>query len=159
MCCQQSPSSSKLEFVLSKIGAARVGQVADGLAGVRMDTGYHCRMRHSPVRHSGLGRPLSKSPAQAVGFTIHGGEVNAASSRLKRACRANPEHPKLPRLWARARVECATGEIEREGGDGGFPLRNHQVCPAQIVCDSVYVVSWQRLGTLGRVVISARQTP
>ena len=60
-----------------------------------------------------------QKPAQEVGFSVHGVRDGAPVSMSSKANlpSASAEHPQLPRLWARARVDALLEKIERDGED------------------------------------------
>lgn len=113
------PIDFKLAAFLSKIGRRPLGQL---------------RMEVTPPASVGLVYPLQddsfagsiaawvgqyQSPAQGVVFSMRGVRDGAAFA-LKRPADLPPEsfdHPQLPRLWARARVDALLEKIERQGED------------------------------------------
>jgi len=113
------PMEFKLNAFLSKIGSSPVGQLrmeAAADAGAEMvyalqDTAY-------PGSVAGwVGRyPL---PRKDVKFTVRG-ERDGAPVEISKSAdlpARSLEHPQLPRLWARARVDALLEKIEREGED------------------------------------------
>jgi Ca-activated chloride channel family protein len=60
-----------------------------------------------------------QKPAQDISFTVHGvreGTPLSISSKANLPRESN-EHPQLPRLWARTRVDALLEKIERDGED------------------------------------------
>ena len=60
-----------------------------------------------------------KKPQQDVSFTVHGVRDGKPLEMSQRASlpKESADHPQLPRLWARARVDALLEKIEREGED------------------------------------------
>ncbi|HYL73651.1 MAG TPA: VIT and VWA domain-containing protein [Bryobacteraceae bacterium] len=60
-----------------------------------------------------------RRPAQNVAFTVHGTrDGKALNARATANLPAqDPQHPDLPRMWAKARVDALLEKIEREGED------------------------------------------
>ena len=113
------PIEFKLNSFLSKIGRSPIGQLRlDVSPGAAVDSVY-------PLQDSAF----SGSMAVWVGrfqklqtdttFTIHGIRDNTPLTISARANlpRESSEHPQLPRLWARARVDALLEKIQREGED------------------------------------------
>jgi Ca-activated chloride channel family protein len=107
----------KLNSFLSKIGRSPVGQFDIAIAPEgAVDTVYPLQAAtFSGSLASWVGR--YREPQVNVNFTVHGvrdgtpveltGKVNFP--------RESFDHPQLPRLWARARVDALLEKIEREG--------------------------------------------
>ena len=113
------PIDFKLNAFLSKIGRRPVGQL---------------RLEVAPPSAVSLVYPLQddafagsiaawvgqyRSPAQGVVFGVRGVRDGAAFA-LKRPAdlpAESLEHPQLPRLWARARVDALLEKIEKQGED------------------------------------------
>jgi len=60
-----------------------------------------------------------QKPTQGVAFTVHGVRDGSPLSIASKANlpRESSDHPQLPRLWARARVDALLEKIERDGED------------------------------------------
>ena len=60
-----------------------------------------------------------QKPQENVSFTVHGVRDGAAVQMTGKASlpRESFDHPQLPRLWARARVDALLEKIERDGED------------------------------------------
>ena len=109
----------KLNSFLSKIGRSPIGQLDLTIAPESaVDTIYPLQAAtFSGSLASWVGR--YQKPQENVGFTVQGacdgapveiaGKVNFP--------RESFDHPQLPRLWARARVDALLEKIEREGED------------------------------------------
>jgi Ca-activated chloride channel homolog len=113
------PLDFKLNAFLSKIGRSPVGQLALSLApDSAVDSVYPLQdAAFSGSRAAWVGR--YQKPSQDVSFTVQGvrdGEALSMSAQASLA-RESDEHPQLPRLWARARVDALLEKIEREGED------------------------------------------
>ena len=113
------PMDFKLSSFLSKIGRTPVGQLqldAPQDAGVRMvyplqDSAY------SGSVAAWVGQYLE--PRENIAFRVTGvreGERFEMTPRADLPARSL-EHPQLPRLWARARVDALLEKIQREGED------------------------------------------
>ena len=113
------PMEFKLNSFLSKIGRTPVGQL-------RMDTPpdagtemvYALQDTSYPGSVAGwVGR--YRLPQKDVNFTVRGVRDGAPVEITRRADFPERalEHPQLPRLWARARVDALLEKIEREGED------------------------------------------
>jgi len=113
------PMEFKLNSFLSKIGRSPIGQLDLTIAPESaVDTIYPLQAAtFSGSLASWVGR--YQKPQENVGFTVQGacdgapveiaGKVNFP--------RESFDHPQLPRLWARARVDALLEKIEREGED------------------------------------------
>jgi Ca-activated chloride channel family protein len=113
------PLEFKLTSFLSKIGRSPVGQLGLTVSPESaVDTVYPLQdAAFAGSRAAWVGR--YQKPAQEVGLTVHGvrdGTPVAISSKASLP-RESTEHPQLPRLWARARVDALLEKIEREGED------------------------------------------
>jgi Ca-activated chloride channel family protein len=113
------PIEFKLNSFLSKIGRRPVGQLALTVSPESaVDSVYPLHDAAFAGSHAAwVGR--YQKPAQDVGFTVRGvrdGMPLSMSSKLSLPGES-AEHPQLPRLWARARVDALLEKIEREGED------------------------------------------
>src|SRR6266481_3413256 len=113
------PLGFKLNSFLSKIGRSPVGQLR---VEVPQDAGIDAVY---PLQDSAFSGSLAawvgryQKPRQNAGFAVHGVREG---SPLEVSAKANLpreslEHPQLPRLWARARVDALLEKIQREGED------------------------------------------
>jgi Ca-activated chloride channel family protein len=113
------PIDFKLASFLSKIGRSPVGQL--GLTVTpesAIDSVYPLQDEAFAGSHAvWVGR--YNSPAENVGFAVHGVRDGTALSLSGRADlpRESDAHAQLPRLWARARVDALLEKIERDGED------------------------------------------
>jgi Ca-activated chloride channel family protein len=113
------PLDFKLNSFLSKIGRTPVGQL--GLT-VSPETDVNSVYPLQDAAFAGsqaawVGR--YRSAAQGVRFTVHGerdGEPLSISAQADLPGESD-EHPQLPRVWARARVDALLEKIERDGED------------------------------------------
>jgi Ca-activated chloride channel family protein len=113
------PLDFKLNSFLSKIGRSPVGQLR---VDVPQDAGIDAVY---PLQDSAFSGSLVtwvgryQKPKQDAGFAVHGVregsplEISAKTSLPRESL----EHPQLPRLWARARVDALLEKIQREGED------------------------------------------
>jgi Ca-activated chloride channel family protein len=113
------PMEFKLASFLSKIGRSPIGQLDLAVAPDNaVDTVYPLQAAtFSGSLASWVGR--YQKPQENVSFQVHGvrdgtpvemaGKVNLPHESF--------DHPQLPRLWARARVDALLEKIEREGED------------------------------------------
>ena len=113
------PIDFKLNSFISKIGRSPVGQLR---LDVPQDAGIDAVY---PLQDSAFSGSLAawvgryQKPKQDAGFAVHGVregsplEVSAKASLPRESL----EHPQLPRLWARARVDALLEKIQREGED------------------------------------------
>ena len=113
------PLDFKLNSFLSKIGRSPVGQLALSVAPEStVDSVYPLvDAAFTGSRASWVGR--YQNPAENISFTVQGvrdGEALGMSAKASLPREAS-EHPQLPRLWARARVDALLEKIEREGED------------------------------------------
>jgi len=113
------PLDFKLNSFLSKIGRSPVGQLR---LDVPQDAGIDAVYPLQDAAFSGslaawVGR--YQKPKQDASFAVHGVregsplEVSAKASLPRESL----DHPQLPRLWARARVDALLEKIQREGED------------------------------------------
>ena len=113
------PMEFKLNSFLSKIGRSPVGQL--GLSVVpeaAVDSVYPLQAStFSGSLASWVGR--YQKPQENVSFTVHGVRDGAAVQITGKSSlpREFFDHPQLPRLWARARVDALLEKIERDGED------------------------------------------
>src|SRR5260370_39397026 len=109
----------KLNSFLSKIGRSPVGQLR---VEVPQDAGIDAVY---PLQDGAFSGSLAawvgryQKPKQEAEFAVHG---MREGSPLEVSAKANLpreslEHPQLPRLWARARVDALLEKIQREGED------------------------------------------
>src|SRR5271166_4456972 len=113
------PMEFKLNSFLSKIGRSPIGQLDLSVAPeAAVDTVY-------PLQASTFAGSLAswvgryRKPQENVNFTVHGVRDGAAVPMSGKTSlpRESFEHPQLPRLWARARVDALLEKIERDGED------------------------------------------
>jgi Ca-activated chloride channel family protein len=113
------PVEFKLNAFLSKIGRDPVSQL-----GFHVEPESAVQMVY-PLQDSAFGGSLASwvgqysAPASRVEMTVHA--LREGAPLELKAGAALPalslEHPQLPRLWARARVDALLEKIEREGED------------------------------------------
>jgi Ca-activated chloride channel family protein len=113
------PMEFKLNSFLSKIGRSPVGQLRLEVSpDAAVDTVY-------PLQDAAFAGSLAawvgryQKPQQEVAFTVRGvrdGTPIEMTSKVGLP-RESAEHPQLPRLWARARVDALLEKIQREGED------------------------------------------
>lgn len=113
------PMEFKLNSFLSKIGRSPLGQLR---VDVPQDAGIDAVY---PLQDSAFSGSLAawvgryQKPKQDAVFAVHGVregtplEMSAKTSLPRESL----EHPQLPRLWARARVDALLEKIQREGED------------------------------------------
>jgi Ca-activated chloride channel family protein len=113
------PIEFKLNSFLSKIGRSPVGQL--GLS-VSPETAVNTVYPLQDAAFTGsvaawVGR--YQTPEQDVSFTVHGVRDGTPLNMSAKANlpRESADHPQLPRLWARARVDALLEKIGREGED------------------------------------------
>ncbi|HEX6804576.1 MAG TPA: VIT and VWA domain-containing protein [Terriglobales bacterium] len=113
------PMEFKLSSFLSKIGRSPVGDLA---LAVDPSTAVNAVYPLQDATFSGslaswVGR--YDKPETNVSFTVHGMREGAPVelSTGTNLPRESFEHPQLPRLWARARVDALLEKIERDGED------------------------------------------
>jgi Ca-activated chloride channel family protein len=113
------PMEFKLTSFLSKIGRSPIGQLRLEIAPeAAVDTVY-------PLQDSAFSGSLAawvgryQKPQQDVAFTVRGVRDCTPLEMTRKASlpRESAEHPQLPRLWARARVDALLEKISREGED------------------------------------------
>jgi Ca-activated chloride channel family protein len=113
------PMEFKLNSFLSKIGRSPVGQLDLSIAPqTAVDTVYPLQgATFSGSLTSWIGR--YRKPQEDVTFTVHGVRDGAAVQMTGKTSlpRESFDHPQLPRLWARARVDALLDKIERDGED------------------------------------------
>jgi Ca-activated chloride channel family protein len=113
------PLEFKLNSFLSKIGRSPVGQLGLTVSPESaVDSVYPLQdAAFAGSRAAWVGR--YQKPGQEVGFTVHGVRDGTPLSMSSKASlpRESAEHPQLPRLWARARVDALLEKIERQGED------------------------------------------
>jgi Ca-activated chloride channel family protein len=118
------PAEFKLNSFISKIGRSPVGQLHLTVSPeADVDTVYPLQdsafagSLASWVGRYGIGR--DQTAKQNVAFTVHGvrdGSVLELSAKANLPA-DDRNHPQLPRLWARARVDALLEKIQREGED------------------------------------------
>jgi Ca-activated chloride channel family protein len=113
------PMEFKLNSFLSKIGRSPLGQLR---LDVPQDAGIDAVYALQDSAFSGsvagwVGR--YQKPNQDAAFAVHGVREGARLEISAKASlpRESLEHPQLPRLWARARVDALLEKIQREGED------------------------------------------
>jgi Ca-activated chloride channel family protein len=112
------PSEFKLASFLSKIGRSPVAQL-------RLDAPTDSVQQVYPLQDNSFTGSVANwvgqyaKPAKAVGFTVRGvRDGNAFEARKTVSLpQTTLDHPELPRLWARARVDALLDKISREGED------------------------------------------
>jgi Ca-activated chloride channel family protein len=113
------PMDFKLNSFLSKIGRSPVGQLGLTIApDAAVDTVYPLQAAtFSGSLASWVGR--YQKPQENVSFTLRGVRDGAAFQMTGKTSlpRESFDHPQLPRLWARARVDALLEKIERDGED------------------------------------------
>ena len=113
------PIEFKLNSFLSKIGRSPVGQLGLSIApDAAVDTVYPLQAAtFAGSLASWVGR--YQKPQDNVSFAVHGvrdGAEVQLTSKTKLPAESF-DHPQLPRLWARARVDALLEKIERDGED------------------------------------------
>jgi Ca-activated chloride channel homolog len=113
------PMEFKLNSFLSKIGRSPVGQLRLEVSpDAAVDTVY-------PLQDSAFAGSLAawvgryQKPQQEVAFTVSGVRDGTPLGMTSKTGlpRESADHPQLPRLWARARVDALLEKIQREGED------------------------------------------
>jgi Ca-activated chloride channel family protein len=113
------PMEFKLNSFLSKIGRSPVGQLRLEISPeAAVDTVY-------PLQDSAFAGSLAawvgryQKPQQEVSFAVRGVRDGTPVEMTSKAglTKESAEHPQLPRLWARARVDALLEKIQREGED------------------------------------------
>jgi len=113
------PMDFKLNSFLSKIGRNPIGQVQLSVTPeAAVDSVYPLQAAtFSGSLASWVGR--YQKPQENVSFRVHGVRDGAPLETTGKITlpRESFEHPQLPRLWARARVDSLLEKIERDGED------------------------------------------
>jgi Ca-activated chloride channel family protein len=113
------PMEFKLTSFLSKIGRSPIGQLDLAVAPESaVDAVYRLQAAtFAGSLASWVGR--YQKPQENVSFQIHGVRDGTPVEMAGQANlpRESFDHPQLPRLWARARVDALLEKIEREGED------------------------------------------
>ena len=113
------PMEFKLNSFLSKIGRSPLGQLRlDVPSEAGIDAVY-------PLQDSAFPGSLAawvgryQKPQQDASFAVHGVREGTPLNISAKTTlpRESLEHPQLPRLWARARVDALLEKIQREGED------------------------------------------
>jgi len=113
------PMEFKLNSFLSKIGRSPVGQLDLSISPTEsVHTVY-------PLQAATFSGSLAlwvgeyDKPQENVGFTVHGVRDGAPVQIAGKTSlpKESFDHPQLPRLWARARVDALLEKIERDGED------------------------------------------
>ena len=113
------PMDFKLSTFLSKIGRSPVGQLRLEISPENaVDAVY-------PLQDAGFAGSLAtwvgryQKPQQDLAFSVRGvrDRTPLEMSRKANLPRESAEHPQLPRLWARARVDALLEKIQRQGED------------------------------------------
>lgn len=113
------PMEFKLNSFLSKIGRSPIGQLDLGIA---PESGVNSVY---PLQAGTFAGSLAswvgryQTPQENVIFTVRGVRDGAPVGMTRQVSlpRESLDHPQLPRLWARARVDALLEKIEREGED------------------------------------------
>jgi Ca-activated chloride channel family protein len=113
------PIDFKLNSFISKIGRSPVGQLRLSVSPESaVDTVYPLQASvFAGALASWVGR--YQTPREGVMFSVEGVRDGAPLTLSSKASlpRESSEHPQLPRLWARARVDALLDKIAREGED------------------------------------------
>ena len=113
------PMEFKLNSFLSKIGRSPIGQFEVTVAPESaVDTVYPLQAAtFSGSLASWVGR--YQKPQENVSFKVHGVRdgITVEMTGKVNFPRESFDHPQLPRLWARARVDALLEKIERDGED------------------------------------------
>jgi Ca-activated chloride channel family protein len=113
------PMEFKLNSFLSKIGRSPIGQLElSVLPEAAVGSVYPLQAAtFSGSLASWVGR--FQKPQDNVSFAVHGMRDGAALQMVGKTNlpKESFDHPQLPRLWARARVDALLEKIEREGED------------------------------------------
>ena len=113
------PMEFKLNSFLSKIGRSPMGQLQLSITpATSVDTVYPLQdATFSGSLASWVGR--YRQPQDGVSFEVHGVRDGAPVEIAAKANlpRETLDHPQLPRIWAKARVDALLEKIEREGED------------------------------------------
>jgi Ca-activated chloride channel family protein len=113
------PLEFKLNSFLSKIGRSPIGQLQLAIAPESSTEMVY------PLQDSSFSGSMAswvgryQKPQNGVSFTVRGVRDGTALAASRKADlpRESLEHPQLPRLWARARVDALLDKIAREGED------------------------------------------
>src|SRR5579872_1064065 len=113
------PIEFKLNSFLSKIGRSPIGEMDLSVTPTNaVDTVYPLQdSTFSGSMASWVGR--YQKPQENIGFTVHGVRDGTAVALTGKTNfpQQSFDHPQLPRLWARARVDALLAKIERDGED------------------------------------------
>ncbi len=113
------PMEFKLNSFLSKIGRSPIGQLRLAVAPeAAVDSVYPLQAAtFAGSLVSWVGR--YGKPQDSVSFKVHGVRDGSSAELATKVGfpRESFDHPQLPRLWARARVDALLEKIEREGED------------------------------------------
>ncbi len=113
------PTEFKLNSFLSKIGRSPVGQLELSVSpNAAVDTVYPLQAAtFAGSLASWVGR--YQNPHDSVSFAVHGVRDGAPLQITGKTTlpKQSSDHPQLPRLWARARVDALLEKIERDGED------------------------------------------
>jgi Ca-activated chloride channel family protein len=113
------PMEFKLNSFLSKIGRSPIGQLQLGITPESaVDTVYPLQAAtFAGSLASWVGR--YQKPQDSVAFKVHGVRdgTPVEMSGSTKLPQESFDHPQLPRLWARARVDALLEKIERDGED------------------------------------------
>jgi Ca-activated chloride channel homolog len=113
------PMDFKLNSFLSKIGRSPVGQL--DLSVNPSDSVHTVYPLQSATFSGSLASWVGEyeKPQENVAFTVHGVRDGTQMQIAGRTSlpKESFDHPQLPRLWARARVDALLEKIEREGED------------------------------------------
>lgn len=113
------PIDFKLNSFLSKIGRSPIGQLELRVSPeTAVDSVY-------PLQESAFSGSIAtwvgryQKPQKDVNFAVHAVRDGAAFESSAKASlpRESADHPQLPRLWARARVDALLEKIQRDGED------------------------------------------
>ncbi len=113
------PIDFKLNSFLSKIGRSPVGELGLTVTpGAAVDAVYPLQASTFPGSlASWIGR--YEKPQERASFIVHGVREGTAVQLTGETSlpRESLDHPQLPRLWAKARVDALLEKIERDGED------------------------------------------
>jgi Ca-activated chloride channel family protein len=113
------PLEFKLTSFLSKIGRSPVGQLGMTVSPESAVDSVYPLQDAAFAGSSAAWVGRYQKQAQEVGFAVRGVRDGTLLSITSKANlpRESAEHPQLPRLWARARVDALLEKIERDGED------------------------------------------
>jgi len=113
------PIEFKLNSFLSKIGPSPVGQLAVTVSPESAVDAVYPLQDAAFAGSEAVWVGRYQKPEQEVAFSVHGVRDGTPVSMSSKANlpSESAEHPQLPRLWARARVDALLEKIEREGED------------------------------------------